>query len=122
MGERKVFPLLEVKIATKTSRSVLTRFTQLEIKIPDIKSGRFLTGFTLIELLWQGGILKHNSVNDNPYTKGAFYEHIWNLTQWPAVPFRNLFIQQFHYSVESVIIASVGHVLSLLFDFLLKPV
>jgi len=117
MGERKVFPLLEVKIATKTSRSVLTRFTQLEIKIPDIKSGRFperhgegprsagsqtdvrqqhrrfLTGFTLIELLWQGGILKHNSLNDNPYTKGAFYEHIWNLTQWPAVPFRNLFIQ-----------------------------
>ena len=46
MGERKVFPLLEVKIATKTSRSVLTRFTQLEIKIPDIKSGRFLTGCT----------------------------------------------------------------------------
>jgi hypothetical protein len=93
MGERKVFPLLEVKIATKTNRSVLTRFTQLEIKIPDIKSGRFLTGFTLIELLWQEGILKHNPVNDNPYTKGAFYEHIWNLTQWPAVPFRNLFIQ-----------------------------
>jgi len=100
VGERKVFPLLEVKIATKTSRSVLTRFTQLEIKIPDIKSGRFLrkeslglTGFTLIELLWQEVILKHNPVNDNPYTKRAFYEHIWNLTQWPAVAFRNLFIQ-----------------------------
>jgi len=62
MDERKVFPPLEITIATRTNGRVLTGFTPLEIKIPDRKSGRFLTcpvrkqfsngaGFTLIELL-----------------------------------------------------------------------
>ncbi len=40
MDERKVFPPLEVMIATRTNGRVLTGFTPLEINIPDRKGGR----------------------------------------------------------------------------------